>query len=138
MDDDVVVGRRLLQLHDPLEDEGVDDRLQRPPLLLVGEDQPPFFRPVQVAVGREQLGPELGHDLLEPGRALGHDLTREHVGVDDHRAEASSRIADTVLLPDAMPPVSPTRMRSRYGAVPDVHLFGPDPEAGRGGRGRGR
>ena len=50
------------------------------------------------------------HDRGQAGRARLDHLTRQHVGVDHHRAAPASSSA-TVLLPEAIPPVSPPAAR---------------------------
>ena len=87
----------------------MDDALEDPPLLGVGEDDLAHGRPVELAFLGEHVGAEGLHDLPQPVGARSHDLPREHVGVDDHCAQLVEDRGH-VLLPEATPPVRPTRL----------------------------
>ena len=87
VDDDRVLGRCRLELGAAPVDQRVDDRLEPPAGVGVGEDERAHGGPVEVAVGREQVGPELLDDRRQPGRTPRHDLARDEVGVDDDGPE---------------------------------------------------
>lgn len=72
----------------------VDDAVQRPPLVLVREDDAAELRAVEAAVGEEDVRPECAHDLRERGRARLDDLAREHVCVDDGQVVGAEQGGD--------------------------------------------
>jgi hypothetical protein len=65
--------------------ERMDDLLEPAPRLAVAEHDPAQRRPVEAAVGAEDLLAEGRDHLRQPVRAGLDDLPREHVGVDDDR-----------------------------------------------------
>jgi len=65
----------------------MDDALQRPPPVLVGEHQPAHGRAIQFAGRGQYLRPEFGHHLGQSVGAGTNDLPSQGVGVDDDRAK---------------------------------------------------
>ena len=61
---------------------------------------------IELAVGRQDRGAEPRDQLGERRLARLDDLAREQIGV-DQAAPRSASMRATVLLPDAIPPVSP-------------------------------
>ena len=87
---------------------GMDDALPDRVGTRVGEDELPsasrFRRPSALSTS----GTEALHHRGETRRAGFDHLSRQHVGVDDHRPALASA-SETAVFPDAIPPVSPTR-----------------------------
>src|SRR6478752_10494965 len=75
----------------------MDDGLEATTCVGVLEDNPPQRRPVEIAPGGQDARAELLHHRGEAGRPRSHDLTREHVGVDDHRTQLAQPAADARL-----------------------------------------
>src|SRR6478609_3796072 len=87
VDDDSVGRGRGLQRGVPLEDQRVHDALEALALRLVVEDDLAEPRPIQVAVGGEDVRPERLDHLREPRRPPLDDLAGELVAVDDDRSQ---------------------------------------------------
>ena len=100
-------GRRL-ERDDPLEDQRVHDRLEPPAPPSSANTIRPIAGRSSSPSGREQLGAELRDHLLQARGALRDHLAGELRRRRSHRAQLA-RMADTELLPEATPPVSPTR-----------------------------
>ena len=80
----------------------MNDRFQPRTRIGVGEDDPAEGGSVEAAVRSDNTGPEGRHHRVEPCRPRLDHLTREQVGVDDHRAARGEARGDSGLSrPDA-------------------------------------
>jgi hypothetical protein len=77
--------RRSLQLRHPGPHPRVNDRVQLPAQLRIGEDDIPQSRPVQLTIRAQNLFSERLDDLGQPIGSGGDDIPSDRVGVDDDR-----------------------------------------------------
>ena len=82
--------------------------------------------PGRAARRRQHVGAEALDDRGQPRRARLDHLTSQHVGVDHHRPARRQLVGDAVL-PDAIPPVSPTRSTRAHGYGRRAARGGPAP-----------
>ena len=68
-------------------DRGMEDRLEVPPLVDVGEHQGGQRPAIQIAVGGQDAAAEPRHDGVESRRAVRDHVARERVGVDGRHAQ---------------------------------------------------
>ena len=105
-----------LDLGRPGPDPRMDDRLQRLAALGVGEHQGAQLGPVQGAFRGEYVGAELLTTAASPA-VPGATTSRASTSESITTAPSSVRIAETVLLPEATPPVRPTRVTGPPGSA---------------------
>ena len=108
-------GRRRLELGDPLEHQRVDDRLQHP---RAGprrrrRSRPPSARSSSPSAVEHAPARTPRRPAARPGVPCA-TTSRASWSASITTAPSSRRIADTVLLPEATAPVSPTRTSGAY------------------------
>jgi hypothetical protein len=109
VDDDRSRGSSCLQAGALAVDDRVDDRLQPATSRLVAEDEPGDRGAVELPSSVSRWSPSSRTTAASPGLPLA-TASRASRSASMTTAPSSRRIAETVLLPEATPPVSPTRM----------------------------
>lgn len=87
-------GQALLEM---VSDEGVQYRLESPPIIGRREDALPQRTPVQLSCRRQHLGPERLDDRAQAATAGPHYFSCGHIGVDQGDAALAEHVGDRSL-----------------------------------------